>query len=48
MRDFFINKNVCFKYRLGKHIGRKKATKICNATEKLILLLGRPHYHRTA
>jgi len=41
MRDFLINKNLCFYYRLRKGIGKKHALWVANKIEKTILVFGR-------
>jgi len=41
MRTFLINKNLCFYYWLRKRIGKKRAFKVVNMIERMILVFGR-------
>jgi len=41
MREFLINKNLCFYYWLRKRIGNEWAYKVSGAIEKAILIFGR-------
>ena len=41
MRSFLINKNLSFYYWLKKRIGKKRAYRVANALEKVILIFGR-------
>jgi hypothetical protein len=43
MRGFLINKNLCLYYWLRKRIGNKKALRVANTIEKVILMFGREH-----
>ncbi len=45
MRSLVINKIICFQYRLGKLIGRRKAARICIVLDKTFTgLFGREVY----
>ena len=45
MRNLVINKILSFQYRLGKLIGRKKASQICIVLERIFTdLFGRETY----
>ena len=46
MRSFLINKNLSLYYWLKKRIGKKKAYKVANALEKIILIFGREQMRR--
>ena len=41
MRSFLINKNLALYYWLRKKIGRKRALRIANNIETLVLIFGR-------
>ena len=41
MRSFLINKNLSRYYWLKKKIGKKKALRITNSIENLIIIFGR-------
>jgi hypothetical protein len=41
VRDFLINKNLCFYYWSKKRIGKGWAFRVANTIEKTILILGR-------
>jgi len=41
MRNFLINKNLCFYYWLRKRIGKEWALRVANKIEKIILVFGR-------
>ncbi len=43
MRGFLINKNLCLYYWLKKKVGKIWAFRVAIRTEKVILILGRPH-----
>jgi len=42
IRERLINYNLALLYRLRHAIGKRAALAICKATEKVILLFGRP------
>ena len=45
MRSLVINKILSFQYRLGKLVGRRKATRICSVMERsFTALFGREVY----
>ncbi len=45
MRNYIINKILCFQYHLRKVIGKKMADRICILIEKtFIALFGRENY----
>jgi len=45
VRSLVINKILSFQYRLGKIIGRRKASRICNVLERTFTtLFGREVY----
>jgi hypothetical protein len=41
VRNFLINKNLCFYYWLRKRIGKEWAFRVVNKIEKIILVFGR-------
>jgi hypothetical protein len=41
MRSFLINKNLTVYYWFKKKIGKKKALRIANSIENLVLIFGR-------
>jgi hypothetical protein len=41
MRSLLINKNLSFYYWLRKKIGKKRALRVANTIERLILIFGR-------
>jgi hypothetical protein len=41
MRSFLINKNLSLYYWLKKKIGKKRALRIANSIENLMLIFGR-------
>ena len=41
MRNYLINKNFCFCYRLRSRIGKKQAFRVTRQIEKAILTFGR-------
>jgi hypothetical protein len=46
MRSVIINKILSFQYRLGRLVGRKKATRICIFVEESFTnLFGRERYN---
>jgi hypothetical protein len=48
MRSFVINKILSFQYHLGKLIGRKEASRVCNILDRsFTTLFGRDMYDDT-
>jgi hypothetical protein len=41
MRNFLINKNLCFYYWLKRRLGKKWALGLATAIEKMVLIFGR-------
>jgi hypothetical protein len=41
MRSFLINKNLSLYYWLKKRIGKRRAFRLVNAIEKVLLIFGR-------
>jgi hypothetical protein len=44
MRSYLINKNLSFYFWLRRKIGKDRALRLANITERLILILGRPKW----